>query len=211
MIKRTIISTTIFLFLMTCVSSCKKCEDFKDVCVDFYTTHPSLVLKEAVFEKRTELKLVREAHLSLGAKFETVTEQVLVYDNYTKYEIQDSTMIYLVVNSETDSIGVVQCYNFIDESQVNGIEIPRQYKSRNYQRVVDPGTGIEVPATYDSIVWYKRVEDSELKPVEGLPRQFETLCFRIPEEMTIRDYLLNQLATQQAEDCIETGSYRIRE
>jgi hypothetical protein len=213
---------TYLLFLCCCLlgfCTCKneelECEVYQvdsfyeDYQVDFFTTHKDFKIKDPVFETVTEQVLVKEAHLQ-GATFETVTEQVLVKAASSMLQILDSQYVHIVVNAETNTIAELVCYNFFDESNFILTDVPAQYQTRTIQRVLVPGTGAEVPPVFSTREFERLVSNTELIAVDT-ERVFNRLLFRIPSEMTIQEYLIDQFSQQSILSCEEGNSFRIVE
>ena len=203
-----------FLFLSILLMSIWACKDddchdlkFKNYEVDFFNTHKDLVLIPATFDTVTETILVTEAHLE-GAVFETVTEQILVKGSYTKFNLMDSTLVPIIINAEIDTFSEIVCYHFFEDSEFTILQVPAQYTTLVGQRVVQQGTGAEVPATYSTIT--KILLDTPSQIIETpADQKFQRVKFRIPEKRTIRGHLDYYFEQQSIENCREGKSYRI--
>ncbi len=201
-----------FLVVLSCligISACCKKDsvEYQYYVVDFFTAHQDSEVKPAIFETITEQILVKEAY-HLGATFETVTEQVLIKSAYTDWQISEQQDIHLVVNAETNTIGAISCFRFFDEADFIQIDVPAQYGSRTYQKVVVDGVGMERPAIYATRSYEKLISDTEIIERQG-QRTLDRFEFRIPATMTIQEYLADQFAQQSIEQCEEGNSYRI--
>ncbi len=186
---------------------CEECTEYVDHEVDFFTAHRDFLLIPPVFEMVTEQVLKKPAHLE-GATFEEVTEQVLSKSSYSVFQIWESHKMHLVVNAERDSIAEITCYNFFDEDNIIEEERPAEYRTRTAFVLVQEGTGPEVPAEYETLI--KEVLNTPSHIVEIEEEQpFNRFTFRIPNHLTIRQYLDDQFAQQSIDHCQEGNGYRI--
>ena len=200
----------ILLLAISCLVSCHKdCIEYFSHEVHFYTTHEDYELKAAEFELVTEQALLKPEHQQ-GAVFTTVTEQYLVKPAYTQYKIADSVVFHLVANAESNSIQGLACYQFYDVQNFEEIAVPAEYKTRFREVLVQQGSGATVPAAYEILFRELLVADAQIIPTSQ-ERSFRAINFRIPNTMTIQEYLNDQFAQQDIEDCIEGRSYRIIE
>lgn len=205
--KLTLISTCLIL-LFFC--SCKKdCQSFETYQVDFFADHEDYLLVEPVFETVTEQMLKREASKT-GAKFKTVTEQVLSSDGYTKRSVSSTQEISIVVNAETNTIQNLSCHEFYDVDDFEEVEIPNIYASRTYEVVDIQGVGDDVPAQYETRTFQRLISDSQIIPLTS-SRRHERITFTIPDHMTIEEYLNDQMAQQEILNCANNISYQVVE
>jgi len=222
--------TYLLLFTLICLSfnackhdddvhvECEECEDceeceelpgYKNYTVDFFSTHKDFQIIPTLYETVTEQVLVREAHQE-GAFFETYTEQYLVKESTIRHEILEKETIYLVANSETDSIAEIECYNFFEEADFVELEVPAHYANRAYYLVVQEGTGAQVPAEYATLTKQIVSTHSEIVPATE-EQAFTRIGFRIREDWTMENYLTTQFAQQEVLNCFEGNGYRIND
>ncbi|NNE15169.1 MAG: hypothetical protein HKN51_09350 [Saprospiraceae bacterium] len=202
-------TTIILTITMLYFTSCKKdCQTFENGTISFFTEHKDFVVIDAEFEAVEEVKLLKEAHKSSGAKFETVTEQVLERFAYTEYNIKEEHAFQIVSNAETNTIQKVICYHFLDESDFIKIENPNEYRTRTYKKVIDEGTGFDIAATYETDTFYRLVRDAELIPTSA-EREFESYNITFPGHMTLEEYIRDQLEMQNISECEESISFRL--
>lgn len=197
------------LFSMVQLISCHDdCIEYQDGTVHFYTNHPDYLVIPATHEKRFEQRIIKQAHRSEGYVLETVTEQVLIREAYTRIQISDHRPLTLVSDAEKNSVETFTCYTFFDPEAFIIEEVPAEYGTRTWQYVIDLGTGDEVPAEYVTEEVFILDKDAMIMDASG-PRKFNQINFRIPDNMTTGSYLLDQLAQQNVEDCNEGNSYDI--
>ena len=75
-------------------------------------------------------------------------------------------------------------------------------------RLISQRTGMDRPAEYETILRKRLATNSEVLTVNRA-QGFNRLAFRVPEEMTIREYLENQFSQQSITECEEGNAFRI--
>lgn len=200
--------TILLVELFSCKDDCDTIT-YKNHTVDFYTTHQDFILTPPIFDTITEMVLEKEAHLE-GAVFETVTEQILVKEGFNKYRIMDSVLVQIITDAETELISEFYCYHFLDDTDFTTVTFPAEYTTRTSQRVVQPGTGAEIPATYSTVTKIILDTPPQILPNTG-DRQYQRKTFKIPEARTIRGHLKYYFERQSIQDCHEGNSYIIQE
>ena len=184
--------------------------DYYDVEVDFFQSHPEFELRVAEFEEVEEIVLVKAEHKQ-GARFELVTEQVYVRSPYTSYKIQDSTAISIVENAEENLIIDLNCFHFLKEEEFIQENFDTEYLTITREAVAEQGTGEVVPAEYRTISKFVIVQEAEITRRDNLERKFQRVKFRIPCEMTAKEYLEDQMAKHSMEPCEYGNSYQLVE
>ncbi len=201
--KKVLIILSIILLFFTCK---KDGIPFKNYKVDFYTSHPKLSINPVQFEWVTEQVLVKPVYRK-GAKFTWVQDTLLVRQAYTVPHIMDSMRIPMVINAEADIAQNVFCYAFYDGITLD--TIPAEYMMLDKEKLVKDGTdGPEIPAQYITV--HKQVVEKQARLVEHSDEQtFNRVYFHIPSDVSIEDYLKQQIGFSQVDHCEEGVSYKI--
>ena len=198
------------LVLMVVMVSCQKESKttYKSVMFKVYTSHQDYQIIEPLFDTLVEQVLEIDAY-HIGGVFETVSEQVLLIEGYTRYQIATSDNLNLVLNTQTGETDEIPCFEFLDPSDWISTEVPSQYITRTYQKLITDGDGDEVPAVY-GVRSYQRLNiDTQIVPVDNATRASEVFTFTIPEEVKLLDYIREQLVDLGRSDCLTNGFYQI--
>ena len=214
--KNAITSLLILTICFTsCLDDCPSCPECEEVdnnpiyrifAVNFFHSHKDFELRPAAFETVTEQVLTKPAH-NIGTTFSVVTETYLYKSAYTYLEIYESDTAHVVVNAEANTIGEIACFNFYQEADFKEIEIGAEYRNRQIQVVVTPGTGALVPAEYGTIQRKVLVLDAQLIPTNE--REKTSVTFKIPADESIQVYLDTQFSQQGIPYCIEENAYEV--
>lgn len=202
------------LLLITALASitilgCSEPEkEFVDYEVAFFKDSPYLSLTPEQYETVAEEKLVRDAH-NEGATFQTVTEQILTKEASGSYEISKERILDLVVDCSVESTIPIQCMDFYTLSEVIQIDIPAQYSSRTYETVLVNGTGILVPAQYETTTFQRFIRAAEITPLTNAFPTTEVVNFRLPAGTSISEYIHDNFMEKLGEGCFEFVSYRV--
>lgn len=178
------------------------------VTVDFFTSHPRLVVTPAVFDTLYEQVLFKDAYNKGGATFETVTEQVLTKDRHTRISIMDQDSIEVVLDAKQEITGFVPCISF--QEFPYALEIPAHYNTYTRQRLVTNGNGEYVEAQYNTRSYLLLKEDASVTEIEGVvSRSTVTETFTIPSGTSFESYLSMETA-ELSNDCLSSDHYRVR-
>ncbi|MFK7808057.1 MAG: hypothetical protein AB8F74_09685 [Saprospiraceae bacterium] len=195
-------------FICRTCEACVECEpalEYEDHYVNFYTKHKEYLLQHAEYEMITEQALLKPAHKE-GALFDIATEQRLFKEESNRVKLFESKVIHLVANTETDSIAEVECYRFFSEDEIIDEVIPAEYKTRYFYTLVQDGTGPDIPATYETLVFRIVSSPAQLLLNEG-DQDPVRIRFRIPKNINIQNYLQNQFDLHGIENCVEGNAY----
>jgi len=201
--------SSFLLLVVSCKKNTQNVSIYKNHTVDFFTTHPDFEIIHPVFKTVEETFLETPAYLE-GATFETIYEQVLVKEGYNNYGIMDSILVQITINEETDNTTELVCYHFFDSSDFTTSQVPSEYMTITSQRIIQQGTGAEVPATYSTFTKIILDTPPQLIPSTG-ERSFESVTFTIPEKRTIRGHLNYYFERQNIGNCKEGNSYRLND
>lgn len=195
---------------------CMECEEhevlgYKEVDVDFFTSHPRWEAVQTEFEEVSEIVQVQREY-NEGAILDTLTELVLIRGAYRYIEVSRQQNTHIVVDVESNTVGEVPCIHFYDDMEIIDTIVPAsEYMPVTKVFVVENGNGQYRPPVYREIKKYVVKSPAELNPVDSTQQTFDRITFTIPDTTTIQAYLEDQFAQQGIENCLEDNAYRVVE
>ena len=165
----------ISIFLLQACSRDGEAESVSTVDIRIFLEDRHRVIP-AEFEVITEQVLLKEAYRE-GAQFETVTEQVLEKEGFKRYTISERSDISIVTDASTFLIEEIPCINFYAEANFEETDVPTTYRSRNWQRLFQDGTGTFHDTQYGTIEYSRLVTDAILEEVSSDMRLYEDYRF----------------------------------